>query len=215
MTSKNRIKIYVPNSYYHIYNRGVNKQEIFFDKSDYRIFITYIKDALSEPVTKLVTVDFKGRSFEATPYKVKNFQKEISILAYCLMPNHFHLLVKQNNKRSIESFMRSILTRYVQYVNKKYNRVGPLFQGRYKAALVTSDEYLLHLSRYIHLNPQELNSNIIDTYSSYSTYLGIDSVKWVDTNPVLKFFNRNLTYKSFVESKDLLSTSLPKKLIFD
>ena len=207
MPSRNRIKIYVKDGYYHIYNRGVAKQTIYLDKQDYAVFLKFLQEAFDKPQTKKVERYVQGRSFNVIERQVKNFQKEIFLLVYCLMPNHFHFLIKQNNKNSMESFMRSITTRYVSYFNKKYDRVGPLFQGRYKAILVTKDDYLLHLSRYIHLNPSEYTKDITKAFSSYGDYIGLGKTKWVRHDFILNFFNNPTVqeiskvndYKSFVE----------------
>jgi len=126
------------------------------------------------------------------------------------MPNHFHLELKQKNKKEIESFMRSLVTKYSKYFNKKYERVGPLFQGRYKAVLILNTDYLLYLNRYIHLNPVEflLNGQLLSDYpwSSYPTYLKRITTSWlktgyVNTNFLINgIFSANL-YKNFVESQ--------------
>ena len=223
MPSKNRVKIYIENSYYHVYNRGVDKQNMFIEDIDYRIFLKYLKEALSEPIKKKKAVDVQGRSFNAIEYQVKNFEKTISLIAFCLMPNHFHLLIKQHQKYSMESFMRSLSTRYVSYFNKKHERVGPLFQGRYKAALVTSDKYLLHLSRYIHLNPMEIGSDTTAAYSSYANYLGLKRSNWLKPSVVLDYFkeesapefNNTRTYKSFVENYESSSKIELGDLVID
>jgi putative transposase len=123
------------------------------------------------------------------------------------MPNHFHLLIKQKARGAMEGLMRSITTRYSMYFNKKYNRIGPLFQGTYKAIVVTRDEYLLYLSRYIHLNPAESTNNLTDAYSSYADYLGLKNSAWVKTDLVLSSFNQEIlselekinNYQDFVE----------------
>ena len=107
----------------------------------------------------------------------------------------------------MQRFMQSLVTRYSMYFNKRYDRVGALFQGRYKAALIKDEPYLLHLSRYIHLNPKEHTSNLESWYSSYSNYLGARQLGWLKSGIVLSFFNQaNLpflkgtnTYKDFVE----------------
>ncbi len=207
MPSRNRIKIYVKDGFYHIYNRGVAKQDIYLDDQDYKVFLKYLKEALDKPETKIVERYVQGRSFNVTERGVKNFNNEISLVAYCLMPNHFHLLIKQNSTKSMESFMRSLITRYASYFNKKYDRVGPVFQGRYKAVLVTKDEYLLHLTRYIHLNPLEYLHDIAKAYSSYLDYIGKRKILWVKPELILKFFNYQVSpeftkinnYKDFVE----------------
>ena len=139
------------------------------------------------------------------------------------MPNHFHLLIKQTSDRAIEGFMRSLLTRYSVYFNKRYNRVGSLFQGPYKAVIIDNESYLLHLSRYIHLNPSEYTKNLLDTYSSYPEYLGKRNTVWVKPNTILSFFNQSTkdfnrsvtTYQKFVENLEIDSDNLLGKLSID
>jgi putative transposase len=150
------------------------------------------------------------------PRPVKNFNNKIELLAYCLMPNHFHLLIKQFSKNDMNKFMQSVITRYSMYFNKKYDRVGKLFQGHYKAVLVSDESYLLHLSRYIHLNPSEYTKNLESAYSSYAEYLGIRKTSWIKPELVLSFFNQSTsdfhknihTYRNFVESNEIDSDSL-------
>lgn len=207
MPSRNTLKVYVAEGVYHVYNRGVAKQEIFTDSQDYKVFLMYLKECLSQP--KIIKQNFtlQGQSFKGIPRQVKNFKHKIELIAFCLMPNHFHLLIKQKEKDSMEGFMRSVITRYARYFNKKYERIGHVFQGRYKAVLVTEDNYLLHLTRYIHLNPTELNIELTKAYSSYQEYLGLRKTKWIHPNLVLAFFNRKTipeiikvnSYQDFVE----------------
>ena len=173
MPSKNRLKTYIKDAHYHIYNRGVAKQKIFLDLQDYKVFLKYLRESLSDPKGSKVTFILKGQTFKGEPRQVKNFKDKIEILAFCLMPNHFHILLKQNDKNSMEGLMRSLITRYAQFFNKKYDRVGHLFQGRYKAVLVLKDGYILHLTRYIHLNPQEIQKDLTKAFSSYQEYLGL------------------------------------------
>lgn len=207
MPSKNSIKLYSSHSYYHIYNRGVEKRKIFQSQEDYKIFLKFLKTYL-EPVQEQPKIDvhLKNYSFRGVRRPLNNFNDEIELIAYCLMPNHFHLLIYQKIERSIEFFMRSLGTKYSQYFNKKYNRVGYLFQGTYKAALIENDAYLLHLSRYIHLNPSK-ETPLKDVYSSYGDYLGSRQTNWVKPQKVLNYFNTArktslkdiLSYQSFVE----------------
>ena len=91
------------------------------------------------------------------------------------MPNHIHLLIKQKNKDSIKKFTQSLFTRYSIYFNRKYKRSGPLFQGVYKATNVINKDYLLDITRYIHKNPLKYTKNLIESYSSYATYLGLNN----------------------------------------
>lgn len=215
MPAKNSIKIPVENGFYHIYNRGVNKQEIFETPQDYSVFLKYLKEALS-PASELKNietfeVEIGGVTFVKPRRMPINFNCEIDLIAYALMPNHFHLIIKQNKKESMEAFMRSVATRYSMYFNKsRGDRVGPLFQGVYKAVLIENENYLLHLSRYIHLNPKENFTNLIDAYSSYANYVGKKNTLWLNPHPVLDFFDNPInpefkkinSYKDFVEKYD-------------
>ena len=100
------------------------------------VFLSYLKFSLSPPPKKFEmqkVFTLQGLPFKGLPRLPKNFHKQIELVAYCLMPNHFHFLLKQFEKNTLKSFMTSILTRYVMYFNKKYDRVGGLFQGVYKA----------------------------------------------------------------------------------
>lgn len=210
MPVKNSIKVYVRDSFYHVYNRGVEKRTIYEDTQDYKVFLNYLKQQLSSPpdrkkLRKKLT--FKGVSFKGVPRQPKNFHGEIDMIAYCLMPNHFHFLIKQKSQNTIEKFMRSLFTRYSMYFNQRYDRVGSLFQGTYKAVLIKDDTYLLHLSRYIHQNPFEHTNDLINIYSSYADYLGKRNTEWVKPQIILSFFNQSKlpflektnSYKDFVE----------------
>ncbi len=210
MPSKNLLKTKVGGGFYHIYNRGVEKRVIFQDIQDHKVFLNYLKEHLSpppDPEDLLEIFTLQGTSFKGIPRQPKNYFQKIKLLAFCLMPNHFHLLIKQENPEDMEGFMRSLATRYSMYFNKKYDRVGPLFQSIYKASLISDDVYLLHLSRYIHLNPQEYTNNLAQAYSSYGDYLGIRKTAWIDTDFILSFFNQKVipdlakinSYKEFVE----------------
>ena len=211
MPAKNVLKSYVEQGYYHIYNRGVEKRKIFLDEQDYKVFLKYLKIYL-EPPAKIPErkITIRNYTFTAPAKPLKNYHGQVELLSYCLMPNHFHLLIKQNAKNSIELFMRSLATKYSIYFNKKYDRVGPLFQGAYKAVLVDEEKYLLHLSRYIHLNPVK-ESPLHMSYSSYSDYIGKRQTGWINTKIVLSYFKTAqktslrdiLSYQSFVE--DFLS----------
>lgn len=196
--------------YYHIYNRGVEKRVIFEDKQDYKVFLNYLKFSLSELPQKtelLKTFTLQGEPFKGMPRIPKNYVGKIDLVAYCLMPNHFHLLIKQIDKDSMRSFMNSLITRYTMYFNKKNDRVGCLFQGVYRAVLITDEPYLLHLSRYIHLNPSEFTNNLASAYSSYADYLGLRKTSWLKPDFILNQFNKKVgiefkkinNYKDFVE----------------
>lgn len=157
--------------YYHIFNRGVEKRIIFLDRWDYKRFlktIIFYNDRQK-----------KSRLSWTQKNQIVNFSDSplISLFSYCLMSNHFHLLIKQEFDGGISTLMRKVLNSYTKYFNTKYKRVGPLFQGQFKAVLVRSDEHFLHVLRYIHLNPFVLSNNtkrksFAFPYSSYMEYLG-------------------------------------------
>ena len=134
MPTKNTIKTYAENSYYHIYNRGVDKREIFLDEQDCSSFLYYLKLYLSPPETLLSQPSLTPRLI----YKITNLNisKEIDLISYALMPNHFHLHVKQYTKNGIEKLTRRAFTSFVQYFNSKYKRIGTLFESAYKAVLI-------------------------------------------------------------------------------
>lgn len=202
MPSKNLIKFYIADSIYHIYNRGVEKRTIFQDDQDYKVFLNYLKEYLSNPesIPKL-----QGPTLQL---RIMNYFGEIELLAFCLMPNHFHMIIKQKDKNSITKFTRSLFTRYSMYFNKKYNRVGALFQSNYKATNAINEDYLLDLTKYIHLNPIKHDKNLTRAYSSYSDYLGLTNTTWLNKRIVMdKFSNNHLivhknikSYKDFVEN---------------
>lgn len=216
MPSKNIIKTYIENGYYHIYNRGVEKRKIYLDEQDFRTFLSYMKIYLSPKIDSTIEVarngnsDYKNQDKAISEiYKLSNFYNKIDLISYVLMPNHFHLELRQKNKKEIEFFMRSLITKYSKYFNKKYERVGPLFQGRYKAVLIQNSEYLLYLNKYIHLNPVELlvegQSLIQYPWSSYPAYLKKINIGWLKTDFIGKNFLENGIfstdlYKNFVEN---------------
>lgn len=207
MPAKNIVKVFNENGYYHIYNRGVEKRDIFLDRQDYAVFLSYLKSYLS-PQDEFEKV-FPSR-------KLKNFTDDIDLLCYCLMSNHFHFLIKQYSRIAITGFVRSILTRYSMYFNRKYERVGSLFQGTYKAVEIRSEEQLVYLTRYIHRNPNPdtsgSNPEVLERYrySSLGNYLGRVRQRWVKPEVILDLFsgsNSGLSYRSFVFDMDINNTS--------
>lgn len=184
MPARNLEKIYVEDGYYHVYSRGINKQKVFLDDQDYKMFLSLFKRYLSdEPTT-----DSKGREY---PW----YHKNISLVAYCLMSNHFHAFVYQKEPHAIQELFKSVITAYGMYFNKKYDRQGPVFQSRYKASLILNDTYFEHISRYIHLNP---NNHMNYPYSSYQYYMKNKNASWIDTTPVMDGFKSAKEYEKFV-----------------
>lgn len=183
MPTRNRVKLYAPDSFYHVYSRGVNKRLIFKEGSDYSVFLNLLKRYLSGELVS----DRYERVYE-------DLSDKVQLLAFCLMPNHFHLLLYQNQKSGMTSLMHRVLTSYTRYFNKEHQRVGPLFQDTYKASMITSDEYLQHISRYMHLNPPEWRNW---EFSSLGYYLGEKQSRWLNSAPILELFRDRTEYLEF------------------
>jgi putative transposase len=163
MPSRNVIKSFAPLSYYHVYNRGVEKKDIFADAIDKDFFLSLFDRHLNPDTTQSDT--------NGAPYC--NFSENIELQSYCVMNNHYHLFLwLDSDVSALPALMRSVGTSYSLYFNKKYERVGPLFQSRYKAARIESDSQLQHISRYIHLNPVNPESY---KYSSLQYFLNPES----------------------------------------
>ena len=135
MPQKNSRKQYGSGGHYHIYNRGVEKRLIFQDEVDYKTFISYMKQYLSPPNLKGLALKDDTGSTISPSHIPNNYFGDIKLLAYCLMPNHIHLLVRQLQGGGISKFMRKIGAGYGLYWNQKYERRGRLFDGRYKIVL--------------------------------------------------------------------------------
>lgn len=164
--------------YYHLYNRGNSKQLIFKDTQDYKRFLQLLYISNCNESFKLR--DFRNKNL----FEIERGNQLVHIGAYCLMPNHFHLLVTPASDGSVPELMLKLSTAYASYFNKKYERVGSLFEGSYRAKYVNSDRYLKYLFSYIHLNPfrvknQNFSSRKVNNaelmkyhYSSLPDYLG-------------------------------------------
>lgn len=197
MPSRNTIKQLTEDGIYHVYNRGVERRKVFLDVEDYRTFINRLEQLLSDP-KKLTIQQTRGRRGGD---RLQSYHGQIELLAYCLMPNHFHMLVHQIQQDALPKFMSSLMTSYSMYFNRKYDRVGSLFQGRYKGSLINEDAYYMHITRYIHLNPIDI-SKPYDSYpySSYANYVADSGPEWLNHHLVLGMFDDPSSYKQFVAS---------------
>lgn len=182
--------------FYHIYNRGSEKRAIFDSRRDYQRFLKTLK------YYQIAGPKPKFSHFPSLLVKELDESKKIAeIIAYCLMPNHFHLLIKPLKDEGITELVSKLSNSYTKYYNTKYNRVGPLFQGEFKAVLIENDEQLLHVSRYIHLNPYV--SHLVKTldqyeWSSYPEYLGQSAKKICSKEDVLWQFKNPQSYQQFI-----------------
>ena len=202
---------------YHIFNRGVNKATIFYSEDDfirfYNTAIYYLTRTNKYSQDKRMSKDS-----DTVSEKVKK-ESAVKILAYCLMSNHFHFLVEQLVDNGITDYFRRLTNSYSHYINIKYKRVGPLFQGRFKNVLVESDEQLMHVTRYIHLNPlvSRLVSDLNYRWSSYHSLFGERKDDLCDNSSVLAYFKRSQEYKEFVLNQADYAKTLDKikHLAFD
>ena len=194
MPARNVIKIYGSEQYYHLYSRGVAKQDIFLDEDDYRIFLSLFKRYLSEKPL-----------LSASRTYYPHYGKRVELLSFCLMPNHFHLLLYQHDTTAITEFMRALMTSYSMYFNKRYQRVGPLFQGRFRASRIDNETYITHISRYIHLNPKRWQ-----TYSFSSLPYFHDKRKsgWIKPARILSLFKNNEEYFDFLSDFESYKSGL-------
>lgn len=187
MPGRNVVKEYVPKSYYHIYNRGVNKNNIFLDKQDRVVFLGLLKRYLGDDAEKKANRE---------PYP--NYGNDVQLLAYCLMNNHFHFFVYQESNMGIANFMKSLTVAYSMYFNRRYKRVGAVFQQRYRGVRITDDSQFLHISRYIHMNPQNYEQY---EWSSLPYYLNQKTASWIKPEVVLDDFDKK-TYLRFLKEYD-------------
>jgi len=184
----------IPGEHYHIYNRGINSETVFRSNRNYTFFLRKIEEIL--------------------------IPQSAALIAYVLMPTHFHLLVQIKNE-DFSSAMGRIINSYTKACNREWERTGPLFEGRFKAKHVDTDEYLLELSRYIHLNP--ISANLVTKpenwlYSSYAAIIERNSKTLLAADVILSYFDHLdpiIAYQQFVEETSKHKLSLISHLLFD
>jgi REP element-mobilizing transposase RayT len=166
---------FVSGCYYHLYNRGANRTSIFLDDRDYLSFLARLRQ-----------------------YAVRH---ETAIIAYCLMPNHYHLLVRQETDDKSSLALQYTCNGYSQFFNRRHERSGTLFQGRFRRTLVGDDEYLRHLCRYIHTNPVKDGFALqpeLWPYSNYPECVGLRESTAVDHQFISSLFGSPAAYRDFV-----------------
>ena len=168
---------------------------IFITNRDYERFLDTFRYYLDEKIEVSFSKSTRDEK-DAIPKK-----PIVEIISYCLMPNHFHFLLKQNYDNGIRDFIRKTTNSYAKYFNVKRKRKGPIFEGKFKAIRVETSEQLLHLSRYIHLNPvvsyitRDINSY---KWSSYNEFLGTANVQICSKSIILDQFESPESYERFV-----------------
>ncbi|HUV46592.1 MAG TPA: transposase [Candidatus Bathyarchaeia archaeon] len=202
-----RTEILATDEIYHVYNRGVASQPIFFTNKNYQRAVSTIFYYCNQNLP-LRYSDFIVQSHDKKIEileKLKNEKKFlVEIIAFCLMPNHFHFLLKQVIDNGISNFLSKFTNSYTRYVNSKNKRSGSLLQGRFKAVRIENDEQFLHVGRYIHLNPY--SSYIVKKlpdlenypYSSLPEYLRKTKANFCHKRLILNQFKDKTAYKKFV-----------------
>lgn len=152
-----RKTVFAEGEFYHIYNRGTEKRTIFLDEQDFMRFLQSLEEFNTlDPVGGIFQNSFRKKQLRGSTSKsdnlVKQEEKLVNIIAYCLNQNHYHLILQQVSEKGIEKFMQRLGTGYTMYFNNKYERTGALFQGKFKAVHIDSNIYLLHVSAYVNLN---------------------------------------------------------------
>lgn len=193
-----RITPLVNDHYYHIYNRGTEKRLIFTNTRDFQRFLKTLNFYQYAGPKPRFSHYVRNKKFKFDPSK-----KIVEIICYCLMPNHFHLLVRQVKEGGVTNLMRNLSNSYTKYFNIKYKRVGPLLQGQFKAVLMENNEQLIHVSRYIHLNP--ISSLLVKdlnfySWSSYNEYIK-NSTGICIKEDILGFFKSIEAYDKFISDQ--------------
>lgn len=193
---------------YHVFNRGMDHRNIFTNKREFyraqNLIKFYRHKEIPARFSHVVkhSKDIKEKILE----KLFTSERIIDILSYCLMPNHFHFLLKQTSDKGIATFISNFSNAYTKYFNTKAERTGPLLEGVFKAVHIESEEQLIHVSRYIHLNPvassiipkEQLNDYL---WSSYPEYIGMSGTVICEKESVLGYFKSITEYQKFVEDQ--------------
>jgi REP element-mobilizing transposase RayT len=184
MPSRNTVRQDAAENYYHVYARGINKAAVFVEATDKEYFLYLLSRHLSNDAV----ANKQG-------YAYPHYKGQLELLAYCLMDNHFHLMFYQLEQGTLTAMMKSVTVAYTTYFNRKYKRSGPLFGGRFKASRIHEESYLLHVSRYIHLNPRRWK------YFPYSSLVHIRKAsepEWLQTGRLLSQHASRQAYLEFV-----------------
>jgi len=226
---------FIDGEYYHIYNRGVDKRDVFLDEGDYLRFLTSLKDFNNDSTSR--TRDYILRKNQARVKELKELSSRyrelssfnpsessefssviaslpnlVDIICYCFNPNHFHLILKQLADKGIGKFMHKLGSGYTNFFNIKYKRSGSLFQGSFKAVKIVSHEHLLWVSAYVNANAQ-IHGLIKDAvnykWCSYPEYLGESAENFCHKDIIAKQFKDKEQFKGFMN--DCIITMKEKK----
>lgn len=202
-----RKHLFANGEYYHIFNRSLGHLPIFESSRSSNHFLKTYEYYLQEsPEIKFSLFTSKNQLRVHPPYLV-------STHGFIIMPNHFHFILRQETDGGISKFMRKISDSFSHYYNLKNNRLGPLFESRFKSVHIETREQLIHLNRYIHLN--STTAYLVDDpydyyFSSYRDFVGLNRYYWLDKSVVMSYFKTKEAYKTFVSDNIDYQRSLRK-----
>ncbi len=192
--------------FYHIFNRGINHQPTFLNRRDYQraLLASRLYQYLQPPISLSQFLQMSQQKREKLLTNIPKSGSLVTIAAFCLMPNHFHFLLRQETDEGISRFMANLQNSYTRYFNTRHQRDGALFSGRFKAVHIENEDQLLHVSRYIHLNPY--SSFVVKTqqqllnypWSSLPEYLHPKEAKISQPQIILSSFSSPADYKKFL-----------------
>lgn len=185
---------------YHVFNHSVGRMPIFRGARECGLFLEAMKFYLQpNPPTRFsIYRTARGK------FSIQLNERLVTVICYCLMPNHFHITLRQEEDDGIKKFIQRVSNSFAHYFNLKYDKRGHVFEGNFKSVHVEKDEQLVHLSRYIHLNPVTaylVENPIYYPYSSYKAFIGEETLDFVDPTLVLQQFPSREEYKKFVLSQ--------------
>lgn len=193
---------------YHVFNRGIERRSTFTDKKEFERMQKLVKFYRHKniPLRFSQVIQQPEEIREKILNALYMSERVTDILSYCIMSNHFHFLLKQTTDKGISTFVSNITNAYTKYFNTKHQRIGPLFEGVFKAVHIESDEQLVHVSRYIHLNPVVsgiISENELESYqwSSYPEYLSLSNQEISQTDLILSMFKSPKDYQEFVNNQ--------------
>lgn len=200
-----RKAVFANGEVYHVYNRGVDKRSIVQDQIDAdRFFQSMLEFNVSDPIGSIYENSFRKKQLGGSTSKSNDEDgKLVEIIAYCVNPNHFHIILQQVSDRGIERFMQRLGTGYTMYFNNRYERSGSLFQGKFKSIHVGTNEYLLRLSAYVNLNfrVHKYGEEVAFLIrSSWNEYLGKTKNQYCKKEVILGQFRDRREYEKFSES---------------
>lgn len=197
-----RRTIFAEGEFYHVYNRGTEKRDVFSDEYDQARFLeSMVEFNVIDPIGSLYEHAFRKKSQLGSPTSKDKGEKLVNIVAYCMNPNHYHLILQQMADKGVEKFMQRLGTGYTMYFNNKYERSGALFQGKFKAVHIDSNVQLLHVSAYVNLNDRVHRLGGRTSKSSWDEYMGqVKSNPFCAKDDILGQFRNPREYEEFAKN---------------